>query len=397
MTNDVKNIPELRFPEFSSEWIEKRLGDIGEFKNGLNKDKTEFGFGVPFVNLNDVFSNIPIVKENLSLVNANDKEIKDYNLVQGDTLFIRSSVKPSGVGLTKVIINNDFINTVYSGFLIRYRNFEKYNIDNNFKKYIFNSKSVRKQVIRQSTSSANTNINQEELKLIKINMPPTVEQQKIGEFFSKLDRQIELEEQKLSLLEEQKKGYMQKIFSQELSFKDGNSKDYPEWEETTVKEIASITTGNKDTKDAIENGKYEFYVRSPKIHKINSYSFDGEAVLTVGDGVGVGKVFHYVNGKFDYHQRVYKISDFNNYNALLFYYYFSTHFLREAQKYNAKTSVDSVRRDMIINMKIPNIIIEEQGKISNFLSKLDELINKHGQKIDDLKIRKQGFLQKMFV
>ncbi|WP_180546847.1 restriction endonuclease subunit S, partial [Staphylococcus haemolyticus] len=183
---------------------------------GLNKDKTEFGFGVPFVNLNDVFSNIPIVKENLSLVNANDKEIKDYNLVQGDTLFIRSSVKPSGVGLTKVIINNDFINTVYSGFLISSRNFEKYNIDNNFKKYIFNSKSVRKQVIRQSTSSANTNINQEELKLIKINMPPTVEQQKIGEFFSKLDQQIELEKQKLSLLEEQKKGYMQKIFSQEL-------------------------------------------------------------------------------------------------------------------------------------------------------------------------------------
>ncbi|WP_339117608.1 restriction endonuclease subunit S, partial [Staphylococcus haemolyticus] len=257
MTNDVKNIPELRFPEFSSEWIEKRLGDIGEFKNGLNKDKTEFGFGVPFVNLNDVFSNIPIVKENLSLVNANDKEIKDYNLVQGDTLFIRSSVKPSGVGLTKVIINNDFINTVYSGFLIRYRNFEKYNIDNNFKKYIFNSKSVRKQVIRQSTSSANTNINQEELKLIKINMPPTVEQQKIGEFFSKLDQQIELEKQKLSLLEEQKKGYMQKIFSQELRFKDGSGNEYPEWEDVKIQNIANIKKGEQIKKENIDNnGKY---------------------------------------------------------------------------------------------------------------------------------------------
>ncbi|WGZ23173.1 restriction endonuclease subunit S, partial [Staphylococcus aureus] len=61
------------------------------------------------------------------------------------------------------------------------------------------------------------------------------EQKKIGDFFSKLDRQIELEEQKLELLQQQKKGYMQKIFSQELRFKDENGNDYPEWEETTIK------------------------------------------------------------------------------------------------------------------------------------------------------------------
>ncbi|XTV91669.1 restriction endonuclease subunit S, partial [Staphylococcus aureus] len=63
------------------------------------------------------------------------------------------------------------------------------------------------------------------------------EQRKIGDFFIKLDRQIELEEQKLELLQQQKKGYMQKIFSQELRFKDENGEDYPEWEVTSIQDV----------------------------------------------------------------------------------------------------------------------------------------------------------------
>ncbi|MDK9870160.1 restriction endonuclease subunit S [Staphylococcus equorum] len=365
MTNEIKNVPELRFPGFSEEWKAHYLNEILEVKAGKDYKHLEKGEYPVYGTGGYMLSVSNFLYEEEAIGIGRKGTINKPYLLKGpfwtvDTLFY---CVPKNENEVQFLLN------------------------------LF--KTINWKIYDESTgvpSLSKVTIN----KINKI-VPEFNEQQKIGDFFSKLDRQIELEEQKLEKLEEQKKGYMQKIFSQELSFKDGNSKDYPEWEETTVKEIASITTGNKDTKDAIENGKYEFYVRSPKIHKINSYSFDGEAVLTVGDGVGVGKVFHYVNGKFDYHQRVYKISDFNNYNALLFYYYFSTHFLREAQKYNAKTSVDSVRRDMIINMKIPNIIIEEQGKISNFLSKLDELINKHGQKIDDLKIRKQGFLQKMFV
>ncbi|EIM5230895.1 restriction endonuclease subunit S, partial [Staphylococcus pseudintermedius] len=82
-----------------------------------------------------------------------------------------------------------------------------------------------------------------DFKKIPYHVPEIKEQQKIGDFFSKLDRQIELEEQKLVLLEEQKKGYMQKIFSQELRFKDDNGNDYPEWEEKKLKEIGEISSG----------------------------------------------------------------------------------------------------------------------------------------------------------
>ncbi|OHQ97366.1 MULTISPECIES: restriction endonuclease subunit S [unclassified Staphylococcus] len=181
-----------------------------------------------------------------------------------------------------------------------------------------------------------------------------------------------------------------------IRFKNNDGESYPEWDFVKVKEIASINTGNKDTKDAVENGQYDFYVRSPIVHKIDSFSYDGEAILTVGDGVGVGKVFHYVNGKFDFHQRVYKISDFKDYYGLLFYYYFQKNFLKEAQKYNAKTSVDSVRKSMIADMYVPKIEMSEQIKIGNFFSKLDRQIELEEEKLELLEQQKRGYMQKIF-
>lgn len=181
-----------------------------------------------------------------------------------------------------------------------------------------------------------------------------------------------------------------------IRFKNNDGESYPEWDFVKVKEIASINTGNKDTKDAVENGQYDFYVRSPIVHKIDSFSYNGEAILTVGDGVGVGKVFHYVNGKFDFHQRVYKISDFKDYYGLLFYYYFQKNFLKEAQKYNAKTSVDSVRKSMIADMYVPKIEMSEQIKIGNFFSKLDRQIELEEEKLELLEQQKRGYMQKIF-
>ena len=105
-----------------------------------------------------------------------------------------------------------------------------------------------------------------------------------------------------------------------------------DWDITTIAEIALIGTGKKDTQNKVENGIYPFFVRSQTIENINSYSYDGEAILTAGDGVGVGKVFHYIIGKFDYHQRVYKISDFKKYNGRFFFRIFSSKFLQRSFK-----------------------------------------------------------------
>ncbi len=119
-------------------------------------------------------------------------------------------------------------------------------------------------------------------------------------------------------------------------FKDG-------WREKRLGEVADVTTGNKDTQNRVENGSYPFFVRSQTIERINSYTFDGEAILTSGDGVGVGKNFHYIDGKFDYHQRVYCLTNFKNgvFGKYLFFY-FAEKFNERVMRMSAKNSVDSV-------------------------------------------------------
>ena len=113
--------------------------------------------------------------------------------------------------------------------------------------------------------------------------------------------------------------------------------------------------------------------------------FDGEAVLTVGDGVGTGKVFHYVNGKYDLHQRVYRMFDFTeDITAKYFYYYFSNHFYDRDMAMTAKTSVDSVRYEMIAEMDIALPNIQEQTAISVYFAQLDNLITLHQRELETL-------------
>ncbi|WP_099363592.1 restriction endonuclease subunit S [Fredinandcohnia onubensis] len=168
-----------------------------------------------------------------------------------------------------------------------------------------------------------------------------------------------------------------------------------DWKVKHIEEIANISTGNKDTVNKEENGKYPFFVRSQTVERINSYSYDGEAILTAGDGVGVGKVFHYYNGKFDYHQRVYMISEFKDVDGFFFFNYFKMNFMKQVKKYNAKTSVDSVRREMITKMEIPVPPINEQKKISSILLAWDNAIKLKEKLIGQKKEQKKGLMQKL--
>ena len=161
-------------------------------------------------------------------------------------------------------------------------------------------------------------------------------------------------------------------------------KDFTDtWEQREVGGICSISTGKSNTQDATTDGKYPFYVRSPIVEKSNRYLFDEEAVLTVGDGVGTGKVFHYVNGKYDLHQRVYRLFNFSeSVNPKYFYHWFSEHFYNRVMAMTAKTSVDSVRLEMISDMDFIAPKIEEQNKIAVYFDDLDRLITLHQRKLE---------------
>ena len=169
-----------------------------------------------------------------------------------------------------------------------------------------------------------------------------------------------------------------------------------DWEVKEIKDFADVTTGNKNTQDAVENGKYPFYVRSPIVERINDYSFDSEGIITAGDGVGTGKVFHYAKGKFGLHQRAYLIHNFKDVEPKYFYFNFSKNFYERVHSMTAKSSVDSVRREMITKMQIPiPPTLAEQQRIANALSDVDALISTTEKLIQKKKDIKQGTMQQL--
>jgi len=168
------------------------------------------------------------------------------------------------------------------------------------------------------------------------------------------------------------------------------------WEQRKAKELCSITTGKSNTQDQVDDGLYPFFIRSEVPVKSNRYLYDEEAVITIGDG-NIGRVFHYVNGKFDLHQRCYKMVDFKGLTAKYFYYFFSTKFYKRAMAMTAKATVDSVRLEMISEMDIMYPTdLSEQEEITELLTNLDNLITLHQRKLLKLKNVKKAMLEKMF-
>lgn len=167
-------------------------------------------------------------------------------------------------------------------------------------------------------------------------------------------------------------------------------------DKSLIGDFCHISTGKSNTQDKKDDGIYPFYVRSPHIERSNKYLYDEEAVLTVGDGVGTGKVFHYVNGKYDLHQRVYRMFNFKDINAKYFYYLFSQKFYKRVMSMTAKSSVDSVRLEMISKMEIENPSINEQETIANYFTSLDSQISASTSRLASLKQMKAASLQAMF-
>ena len=159
------------------------------------------------------------------------------------------------------------------------------------------------------------------------------------------------------------------------------------WSLCRLRFLCKIMTGNQDTQNAVGDGIYPFYVRSPKIERANSYTFDGESILMAGDGAGAGKVFHHAFGKYAIHQRVYCFYDFNNIVPRYFYYFISNQFSLEIDKGSAKSTVASVRLPMLHNFVLCLPTTKEQTSIATYLdtqcAKIDEIIAQAKSSIED--------------
>ena len=264
-------------------------------------------------------------------------------------------------------------------------------MNNYYLYYIFNSALVQRQIKAKVSGSVQGVINTKDISEILIPYYKLDHQKKVSNVLLTMDTKIALMEQKNKKIKYDVKNYLLSNL-----FVENKEEDILSWNDEDLDNISSISTGNCDLKDNIEDGKYPFFVRSEKVERIDSYAYDGEAILIPGDG-RVGQIFHYINGKFNYHQRVYKISDFKDVIGKYVYYYLQQYFLRHVHKYSVKGTVDSLRLPIIKEMKIRYPSIKKQEKIVNILSCVDKKIELSNKQIDLMKNYKKGLLQKMFI
>lgn len=384
--------PKLRFKEFSKDWGSKKIIELADYVDYRGKTPKKVESGVLLVTAKNI-------KQGYLDYSASQEFIEESAF---DDVMRRGKVELNDVLITTEaplgnVASVDRTDIALAQRVIKYRG-KIGLLDNLFLKQKFLSESFQEILKSKATGGTVQGIKGSVLHQIPLIVPSKEEQTKIASFLSAVDEKISQLTQKQELLSQYKQGMMQKLFSQQTRFKADDGSEFGEWENSYISNECKITTGNKDTQNKVDDGLYPFFVRSQTVEKINSYSMDCEAILTSGDGVGVGKNYHYINGKFDFHQRVYCLYEFSErLIGKYLYIYFSNYFYDRVKRLSAKNSVDSVRMDMISKMEIKLPCLEEQTKIANFLSSIDQKIEVVAQQIEQAKQWKKGLLQQMFV
>ena len=200
---------------------------------------------------------------------------------------------------------------------------------------------------------------------IEIPIPPIEVQREIVRI---LDKFTELEAELRAELDVRKKQY-EYYRETMLSFNN-------DIEIVTLDKCADIGTGSSNTIDGIDDGVYPFFVRSQKPLTMNKFEYDEIATITAGDGVGVGKVFHFIDGKYALHQRAYRIHITDKrINPKFFHYYFVDRFPKFIFGNMYEGSVPSIRRPMLNKFEVPIPSMEEQNRIVDILDKFEEYCN----------------------
>lgn len=412
--SEVKNIPRLRFPEFVEIWKSCKVEDLFEFKNGLNKEKEFFGRGIPIINFMDVYKHPHLTSKNLSgLVDLSESEISRFSVIKGDLFFTRTSETIHDIGMSSSLIE-DIPNCVFSGFTLRARPQENI-FDSKFTGYLFRTEKIRKEITTKSSMTTRALTSGSLLKKVVFNYPNSKEeQQKISDFLTAVDKRIELLEKKKTLLETYKKGVMKKIFNQEIRFKDDNGNDFPDWEEKRLGELTIVKNGYS-FKSSSYNEKGNFLILTISNVQEGKLVLEGckkiieipkdisqHQILEVGDLLismtgNVGRVAIVDKMGYLLNQRVGKIIPQKISMSFLFQVLNSVKFRENMISISQGGAQPNLSKSDIENYLFYNPSLDEQKKISEFLSSIDNQIELLESQIDKSKTWKKGLLQKMFV
>ena len=353
--------PRCFLGSFDFSWEQRKAIDIADYSkgNGYSKgDLTDAGtpiilYGRLYTKYRFAISEVDTFAfpRNGAVYSQGNEVIVPASGETAEDIARASAVEKSGVllgGDLNILRPFDFINPLFLALAI-------------------SNGEPQKELAKKAQGKSVVHIHNTDIQEVTIAYPSRTEQDRIVSVFRQLDNLITLHQRKCANL----CSPSQVVFS--LLFATSTFS----WEQRKAKEICSIGTGKSNTQDQVDDGKYPFYIRSDVPVRSNKYLYDCEAVITIGDG-NIGKVFHYVNGKFDLHQRCYKMTDFKDIWGKYFFYYFSTKFYDRAMKMTAKATVDSVRLEMISEMDIKKPPqISEQKQIAEFFANLDNLITLH--------------------
>ena len=398
MNKKVKKlVPELRFSEFKGDWKEKILTELANVQTGpfgsQLKNEQYISGGTPVVTVEHIKDFYICDFDYPSVTNEDRARLRKYTLKSGDIVFSRVG----SVDLSACV--EDYQEGwLFSSRMLRVRLNKQ--LKSQFVSYFLQQTKVRRYIIRISVGSTMPSLNTEILQSLPIRYCTLEEQEKIASFLDSVALRITQLRRKRELLETYKKGVLQKIFFQQIRFKQDNGKPFPDWENNTLGNLSTFFDTERIPLSSDERkskqGIYPYYGASGIIDSVNDYIFDGEYILLAEDGANIinrsTPIAFIAKGKFwvNNHAHILKAKGSNK---------FLVEYLENLryEKYNTGTAQPKLNAEVCkkIKIKIPSLI--EQEKIANFLTSIDKKIDAVGLQMEKLEEFKKGLLQKMFV
>ena len=409
MSETKRNVPKLRFPGFTEDWEQRKLGDVIErFEYGLNAAAIDYDGVHKYIRITDIDDvSHKFLKSNLTTpkIDFQNADTEMYKLKDGDILFARTG---ASVGKTYLYDINDG-DLYFAGFLIR----GHVNPSNNAKFVYQNTLTENYDLFIKITSqrSGQPGVNSKEYAEFKLYIPSKEEQDKISSVLNDFDNLITLHQRKLENLKLKKKALLQKLFPK-------NGEQFPElrfpgftdaWEQRKLGEIVKSYSGGTPTASNKEfyGGDIPF-IRSAEINSdvtelyITQKGLDNSSAKIVEKGtilyamygatsgeVGISKIKGAIN------QAILAMIP-SDYNSRIIAQYLQKNKESIIGKY-LQGGQGNLSANIILELPIQLPRVEESEKIANFLESFDNLITLHQRKLEHLQLQKKALLQQMFV